>query len=190
VTYFADLSAYSYRRETRYAALNVGWLDRAHAFPQEQPSEQLLDILWMFVCSPVNQTRGLHRCELCPRDGVRSNLAHHNGEQRLLGSAEIRAFAIDGTIYAAPTLVFHFVRQHQYTPPPEFVRALFEGPAPSTAAYAALISASRDRWIDSSEMAERRRAMAESVLPTPESGPKIDRLSPPAMTCRAGHDEA
>jgi hypothetical protein len=163
LTYFADLSPYSYRHGQRDPAINVGWLDGERTFEVDEPSEPLLDALWRFVCAPVNQSRGLHQCELCPRDRVRevqrrvrdpedashkipmgklpwptdarrrSNDAEHNGEQRLIGSAEIRNFGTDGTIYAAPTLIYHYVAQHQYKPPVGFVGALLDGPNPRAA---------------------------------------------------------
>jgi hypothetical protein len=181
-----------YRRDQRRSALNVGWLDGVHAFPQEQPSEPLLDALWTFVCSPVNQARGLHECELCPRDADysdrvrevqrrmrdpedpfhatpldklpwrvdarhRSNTAQHNGEQRLIGSAEIRVFGKEGAIYAAPTLIYHYVEQHHYKPPADFVHALLDGPQPSSGAYAALM---RRYEIEGSELTRWRNGQA------------------------------
>jgi hypothetical protein len=53
----------------------------------------------------------------------------------MLGAAEIRVFAKDGVAYAAPTLVYHYVSVHHYKPPDEFVRALREGPLPSSPEY-------------------------------------------------------
>jgi hypothetical protein len=51
-----------------------------------------------------------------------------------LGSAEIRVFAV-GVIYAAPDLVFHYVRDHEYKPPQTFIDAVIAGPSPETEDY-------------------------------------------------------
>jgi hypothetical protein len=40
-----------------------------------------------------------------------------------LGSAEIRVQGADGTLYAAPNLVIHYMTAHHYCPPEEFCRA-------------------------------------------------------------------
>jgi hypothetical protein len=53
----------------------------------------------------------------------------------LLGSAEIRVFSNEGRIYAAPNLLFHYVCEHHYRPPKEFVQALRTGPRPPSQAY-------------------------------------------------------
>jgi hypothetical protein len=52
-----------------------------------------------------------------------------------MGSAEIRVFARDGTAYAAPTLIYHYMKFHDHRPPDEFIRALTEGPAPWSVEY-------------------------------------------------------
>jgi hypothetical protein len=173
MAYFPDLSPYSYFQPA-CSAENVGWLDDGHKFAVAPPTDEFLDALWQFVVSPVAQTRGVHECELCPRDpdywerrrelhrrmrdpgdplhhtplgeipwpdDARSRAleANHRGEQRLIGSAEIRAFGSDGKIYAAPTLIFHYVAVHHYNPPMEFVRAVLNGPGPKSDEYRALL---------------------------------------------------
>jgi hypothetical protein len=173
VTYFRDLSLYSYSGY-RCWALNVGWLHEAHAFDREPPSEELLDALWQFLELPVVQTRGLHECDLCSRDPDfgdrirdvqrrmhdpadplhelplgkmpwpvdarrRSVLARRHGQERIIGSAEIRVFGPNGAIYAAPTLIYHYVAEHHYKPPAEFVHAALTSPRPPSDEYRALL---------------------------------------------------
>jgi hypothetical protein len=133
MAYFEDLSDYTYFRSYHPRTKNVGWLDSAHQFSKATPTEEFLDLLWNYCKISVAQTRGIHECEMCP-----SNTSHYvlrDGQPLLLGSAEIRVFAKDGVIYAAPTLVYHYVSIHNYSPPHEFVRALSEGPEPSTSEY-------------------------------------------------------
>jgi len=137
MTYFKDLSAYWYHgvgmaRRGRSPSLNVGWLSAAHAFAQAEPSEALLDRLWRFCKVSVAQMRGIHECELCSVEAFR---AEHKGETLLLGTSEIRVFAPEGGVYAAPTLIFHYVKAHLYLPPAEFLAALYNGPCPPEPAY-------------------------------------------------------
>jgi len=41
-----------------------------------------------------------------------------------LGSAEIRVQGIDGAVYAAPNLIYHYMANHNYLPPEEFLGAI------------------------------------------------------------------
>ena len=44
-----------------------------------------------------------------------------------LGSREIHIKAVDGTIFKAPDLVYHYVKEHGYCPPEAFIRAITDG---------------------------------------------------------------
>jgi len=75
-----------------------------------------------------------------PEDArTRSTLVQRHGEQLRIGTAEIRVFGENGAIYAAPTLIYHYVLKHQYKPPGEFVRALLIGARPPSDDYRALL---------------------------------------------------
>jgi len=133
VTYYPDLYLFDRDPDTR----KVGWLDAGHAYPKAVPSEELLDALWQFVKAPVCQTRGFHECELCVRSQAVE--AERGGERRLLGTAEIRTYGANGVLYAAPTLIYHYVAKHHYQPPDEFVQAAITGPRPPGDDYRALL---------------------------------------------------
>lgn len=134
MTYFDDLSGYSFfRRLASPGTLNVGWLDRAHAFDKQVPSAETLDLLWSFCCVSVVQTRGIHECVFC--DPPRTVYATRNGKRLLLGTSEIRVFSNNGRIYAAPNLIYHYIRTHHYKPPEEFLQALNQGPRPPAPEY-------------------------------------------------------
>ena len=105
------------------------------------------------------QTRGIHQCDLCVSPTTVS--VSRGGVERTLGSAEIRVFSktearsslsqqLKGTesglvflrnsrvpvnVYAAPDLVYHYVRVHHYKPPDEFLDALRDGPRPNAEDY-------------------------------------------------------
>jgi hypothetical protein len=120
MTYFPDLSPYAYlsrpARDTYLPGvpeLNVGWLDAGYDFPRGDMAPVLVEKL-EGLCrgSPYNQTRGWHYCPFCSVGAC--------------GSAEIRIPG-NGVVYAAPTLVGHYVAAHRYAPPAEFVEALRAG---------------------------------------------------------------
>jgi hypothetical protein len=133
-------------------------------FPTATPSEETLDLLWQFCSVPVMKMRGIHACDLC--DAPQATYAERNGSRLLLGHAEIRVFsaessaaslrraleqtesgglillqrsAVPSSIYAAPTLIYHYVEAHNYCPPEEFLRALREGLQPTNPAYFELL---------------------------------------------------
>lgn len=66
----------------------------------------------------------------------------------LLGLAEIRVAAVQGQLYAAPNLIYHYVVIHNYSPPVEFVRAVLAGPCPPEDRYFELLSKLGLTWTD------------------------------------------
>lgn len=88
----------------------------------------------MGVLQDIRRTneRG-HSCDFCVTHAP--VVAEHNGQILLLGTAEIRVFANDGLIYAAPSMIFHYASMHHYRPPTEFSRALRNGVKPSEKEY-------------------------------------------------------
>ena len=99
-------------------------------------------------------TRGIHACDLCwapPCTFV------HRDERRLLGTGEIRVFAPNGDIFAAPNLIFHYMRDHDYLPPPAFVEALEEGRGSDLAVYTAGLRNRGIRWRDNPIRTEELR---------------------------------
>lgn len=134
MTYYPDFSRYEYYGVfDRPRTLNVGWLAREEPFDVAAASDELLDAVWRYCKVSVAQSRGIHDCELCPGEYVTH--AEYKGERLLLGTSELRVFDDNGDIYAAPTLIFHYVQRHHYRPPPAFVAALLRGPGPPEPAY-------------------------------------------------------
>jgi hypothetical protein len=154
MTYFADLSEYEYflhdAGEPR--ALNVGWLEASVAFPTAAPDSDLLDLLWKLCSVTVKQTRGLHECPFCAKQ--HRSVFSHGGEKRMLGAGEIRVFAPDGKVYAAPNLIHHYVAAHRYRPPDPFITAVKEGPLPPSEAYFERLRPAKLEWREQ-ELLER-----------------------------------
>src|SRR5262245_48459535 len=121
--FYEDLSPYSYllAEEETPRPLNIGWLDRAQPFETGGTTEDFRARLFEICKTPVNQTRGLHGCPFCAETII---IEERGREVLRLGSAEIRVIGAGSKIYAAPNLIFHYVRKHRYKPPEEFIRAV------------------------------------------------------------------
>jgi len=131
MAYFADLSPYPYIGSAAgEGVLNVGWLSRWHGFPRASVSEEVLARIFELCKSRVNQTKGFHSCEFCRTSGW-GQLAERDGVQLRLGSAEIRVAGRSGVTYACPDMIYHYVKDHGYGPPQEFIDALLEMTATS-----------------------------------------------------------
>jgi len=93
--------------------VNVGWLDLRYKFPVGPSAPDAVEILAR-LCrdSRYMLERGFHPCVFCDK-----------GPGVVMGNAEIRVQG-DGVVYASPTLVAHYVSQHQYLPPLGFMDAV------------------------------------------------------------------
>src|SRR5262245_51800934 len=120
--YYPDLSPYCYG-ETRTVphVLNVGWLEFGHGFGTgDVDADVLAKLRYLAVQNSVRQMRGFHDCPFC---GSReSRLDKASGV--LLGSAEIWVPRRDGGYFAAPDLLLHYIDEHRYLPPKEFLDAV------------------------------------------------------------------
>lgn len=117
MTYFADLTPYTYRPGEKNT-YNIGWLTAEKKFSKGKTSKEFQEILTDFCQNPPQQyaTCGYHPCEFCGR---------------ILGGSEIRIVG-DEKIFAAPVLIFHYVITHSYRPPQEFIDAVMSAPLPDS----------------------------------------------------------
>ena len=165
MTYYEDLSDYVYAPGfVRPGTKAIGWLARGHVFPTMTPDEEVLDLLWLYCSISVVDTRGGHDCEFCP--GCDASYGERNGQRLFLGTAEIRVFSRDGRIYAAPTLLYHYVAVHHYKPPDEFLKALREGPRPPSREYFDALARLNLEWSKTSRGAAKNR-----IFLPPNAGP-------------------
>ncbi|MEZ4439257.1 MAG: hypothetical protein R3B72_09220 [Polyangiaceae bacterium] len=105
----------------------VGWLDASVPFATSPPGEALVDRLSLFRSASAHAVEALslwvaggpHRCQFCER--------HHDGVN----------FAVpaETLLYVCPGMVGHYVGVHRYSPPKEFVEAIFDCPDPGTTDY-------------------------------------------------------
>jgi hypothetical protein len=139
MAYYPDLSPYTYyHRGVGPSIVNVGWLAGKHEYPQGAVPDLFIERVWVFCRQPMFQTRGFHVCELCTMSPLEEPWARRGEEILHLGSAEIRVFRENGIVYAAPNLIYHYVVEHHYCPPEEFIQAVLEGPLPGSPEYEAL----------------------------------------------------
>jgi hypothetical protein len=121
MTEFADLTPYRYLR-SEFDMVNVGWLGRTPDFPTGPVDETVRAELRRRVAEPEQLTRGFHGCELCA--GGPLIWVEVGGKDLRLGNGEIHACGADGVRYAAPTLIVHYIEEHGYRPPEEFLAAV------------------------------------------------------------------
>ena len=121
MTYFEDLTTYSYIPEDEGVLLNVGWLNADHEYPKGATSEEFTEKLaWLCVNAAAKGTPGIHSCTLCPPMRFGFHMINQEGSQLILGSAEIRVKGLDAT-YASPDLILHYTMEHGYRPPDDFI---------------------------------------------------------------------
>jgi len=135
MTYFKDLSPYAYMEDhgtLNLPTLNIGWLSNREPFQKGRSARGFKDKLLRF-CSDefvVLIARGFHTCEFC---GLKEQWYKERqgkyGEKASwasIGDGEIRVLG-KSAVYAAPTLIYHYVLEHQYKPPREFIEAILAG---------------------------------------------------------------
>ena len=126
MAWFPDLSPYTYH-PGESGFLNVGWLERGHLFPRGPVPLEFASELRRLSEAPVNVTRGFHRCQLCnpPTEAIAALPACMSvWWMDRVGGAEVHVKGADGTTYAAPSLIMHYVSEHQYQPPRQFIEAV------------------------------------------------------------------
>lgn len=111
MTYFPDLSEYK-RFPRRPGVLNVGWLDEAHPIAIGETTVEFQNALKDICNAPILLFRGFHLCEFC-----------EPGNQ-VQGNGQIRVEDQNSQVYAAPTMIYHYVTVHGYRPPREFIEAV------------------------------------------------------------------
>ncbi|MEM9776300.1 MAG: hypothetical protein AAF902_17110 [Chloroflexota bacterium] len=120
--------------------LAVGFLSRKFKFQTGKPPAGFLEKLRSF-CHPDVTVCHTHGKRKSPFDNKHIEL-DVNGTPTTLGGAEIRVIGTED-IFAAPDLVYHYVVDHNYLPPQEFIDAVLNGPQPNSAEFRALIKTLR-----------------------------------------------
>jgi hypothetical protein len=137
VTYIPDLASYDYfgfAEEDRLRS--IGWLDSAHPFTTAPIDEDLLFRLFVLAEDAWQPLRfcGYHGCGLCSEPQPFGTQVAFKGRRLTVGTDNL---FIPGrsVVYAAPSLILHYILAHQYQPPTEFVDAVRTCPGMFTPEY-------------------------------------------------------
>ncbi len=92
-----------------------------YVYGQTFPERHIFNIGWLSLY------RGKHACEFCPeppKKRLPGGIETLDYPAEILGNGEIRVRALDGKIYVAPVLIYHYIVCHEYLPPRVFIDAV------------------------------------------------------------------
>lgn len=92
--------------------VSIGWLDTSHTIPAAAHHPAILDAIRARLSLIEAEHVGLgdHTCPFCSK-------VQGSGEYRFYNPEKRRA-------YVAPALFFHYMEDHHYAPPREFIQAV------------------------------------------------------------------
>jgi hypothetical protein len=125
--HFGPLDAASWK----VPLLAVGWLEQPHRYSRGVAPESLRINLERLVHAAGHaysgmHFRGLHTCSLCAKG---SGAAHLESSYMNLLIPGVRV------VYAAPAAILHYIQEHSYLPPAEFVAAVGACPPYGSQSY-------------------------------------------------------
>jgi len=147
LTYIPDLAPcdyFSFFEIERVRA--VGWLDAFHRFPKGSVPRGTLRRLAALRKWARSDSMGVHLCELCPvtvHDATGIIGRWHACRARSGANVFVPG---QGVVYAAPVLILHYIRSHDYLPPPEFLAATKACPLARVPYYRAIIENGPDTF--------------------------------------------
>ena len=150
MAHFHDLAPCTYfRDETLPPLVAVGWLDEGHEFPTGEVPPGLLPRLIAFRRSAKSpwgcMFLGYHGCYWCSRDAqARKGMsaeAHSLSEYLCWWSKTNLFIPGDGVVYASPEGIIHYIVEHRYRPPAEFIDAVLAAPDIESPEYAVALRA-------------------------------------------------
>jgi hypothetical protein len=100
--------------------ISISTPEPGQAYPQGTPPAGFLDRLALFVNAPVARMLSLLECPLCGAED---------------SATVIMVFGADNRVYGTTGQIEHFVIDHHYLPPDDFIAAVLTGPEPGTSAY-------------------------------------------------------
>lgn len=103
----------------------VGWIEKK-GFPTGPVPEDCIQALFSAHADHIipEGTRGIHTCMLC--NISTPEVRWHDKTLTLLGHGHYLVRKGEA-VYMAPELVLHYILDHRYSPPREFVQAVVQG---------------------------------------------------------------
>lgn len=124
MTYYADFSLYDLIEYEKPEGFTIGWLEDGYDYLVDEVSEEDLANIVDLGSLRQHRSRGWHSCTLCGEYTEHTATSERAGITYGLGHAEIRAVSDDGVLYVAPNLIIHYIVDHLYGPPAEFIDAV------------------------------------------------------------------
>jgi hypothetical protein len=123
----------------------IGWLEQSHQFPIGDVAPTFVVALRAHLKAPTQPVlaMGFHQCDLC--DAV---------SKRVSGKSNVW-IPTNEYIYVAPALIVHYIEEHRYRPPNEFIAAVMACPEQGSEAYCALINRFPD-WQERMKQFQRK----------------------------------
>ena len=134
VAYYPDLSPCPYFGKAAIDKLvAVGWLDEAHPYPQDEVSESFLTKLFDLLVRPwaPSYFMGYAECPFCAMDGYG---VRYKDKKIVVGAFNLFVPGA-GFLYAAPSMLAHYILTHNYAPPPQFQQAVLNCPPMGSPEY-------------------------------------------------------
>jgi hypothetical protein len=142
--YYPDLSVCTYFPFDTDCLIAVGWLEPEYPFTTGDVPGQLVESLHLRrrdSWQPVTFL-GPHRCRFCPpleyEDVSAGNFLRVEQGVHSAGNIFIPA---NDVVYVSPEGITHYIEEHGYRPPDEFIEAAIEAPLPSSPQYFELLEA-------------------------------------------------
>jgi hypothetical protein len=108
----------------------VGWLGSGSEFNRGAVPKEFLDKLLLIICTRkktfdahANVLRGIEPCGLC-NVLIECKCAVGSNPSTMLGMSELWIPTDCGQLLVSPSLIFHYIAEHQYRPPSEFIDAV------------------------------------------------------------------
>ena len=134
MTYFPDLSLCPYFDKVQTDKLiAVGWLDEAHPYTQGKVNEAFLDKLVDLLVKPWAPMYFLGYAE-CPFCALDSYGVRYKDKKIVVGALNLFVPG-EGFLYAAPSMIAHYILEHGYAPPEEFQEAVLHCPTMRSPEY-------------------------------------------------------
>lgn len=157
MTWYADLSPCTYfPLQTPLTA--VGWLDPAHPYPHGQIERPTVIKLFQLLENPWQPVvlMGIHCCGWCYVSGGPATVVYHpSGPESFRGAVSVGCNNLfvpgDGVVYAAPSLILHYIDAHHYRPPAAFLAAVEACPPMGSQEYLNALRANRRRLLGRDE---------------------------------------
>ena len=109
--YFKDL-----HQDSDFGFFKVGWLESGFEYTKGSIDTKLIHKLKEVMSASLMQTKGTHACPFCTK-------AHGSKEALILSKTRV---------YHVPEMIVHYIQDHEYQPPQEFLHALYFTPLPET----------------------------------------------------------